>query len=749
MQKNTETLQLQYIKGVGPKRAEILAAEGILTPKDLLMYFPRSYIDRNTASTLKSLCHNLINENLFEKNVSEINLSADFKFKSEITVIGNIVKKKEHQFGRGRRMLSLEITDGSGSKAKVIFWNSVNYFIQIYSTGQLLAISGKAELDKGKKVQFTHPEIEIIHPEDEKLYREGKIIPKYKVTEAMARVGLNIRLVRQIIASVIDEEINFIRETLPDWLLEKNNFPTLAESVKQLHFPDTPEALLKSRYRLKFEELFYYEISIALKRRKYVNLENGVVIPPKSSRARKLYDSLPFRLTGDQKKVLREIANDFESGRPMNRLLQGDVGSGKTIVSALSMLMAVDAGFQVVIMAPTEILAEQHTSTLGKFFDGLDVEIVQLLGGQKAQLRREILKLIESGKANVIIGTHAVFQAEVSYNKLGFIVIDEQHRFGVEQRAALIGLGKKSHDSEQGSNLLSPHVLVMTATPIPRTLKLTFYGDLDVSVIREMPIGRKPVTTKVAFESKLPEVYEFIKSEIRKGHQAYIVYPLVEKSEKIELKSAVEHYEKLSAEVFPEFSCGLLHGQMLWYEKEDAMKAFLNKEYQILISTTVIEVGIDVPNATMMLIENAERFGLSQLHQLRGRVGRSSAQSYCVLMTKDHFKYQLRNKAVKEEERKASVIRLRTMEDTTDGFEISEVDLKLRGPGDLLGTKQSGLPDFKFADLIRDTEIIELARDEAFALIKSDPHIRRPENLLLRKAYIKYSKANDNFFDIA
>ncbi len=749
MQNNTETLQLQYIKGIGPKRAEILAGEGILTPNDLLMYFPRSYIDRSTAPTLKSLSQNLINENLFEQNVDNIKLSADFKFRSEITVIGKIIKKKEHRFGRGRRMLSLEIADGSGLAAKVIFWNMINYFNNIYAEGQLLAISGKAELDKGRKIQFTHPEIDIIHPEDEKLYREGKIIPKYKVSEAMAKVGLNIRLIRQIIATVIDEEINFVKETLPDWLLKKNNFPTLIESIRQLHFPDSPESLLKSRYRLKFEELLFYEISIALKRRKYINLENGVVIQPKSSRARRLYDALPFQLTGDQKKVLREIAKDFESGRPMNRLLQGDVGSGKTIVAALAMLMAIDAGFQVVIMTPTEILAEQHTSTLGKFFDGLDVEIAQLLGGQKAQLRREILKLIESGKANVVIGTHALFQAEVSYNKLGFIVIDEQHRFGVEQRAKLIDLGKKSHDNDSDSNLLSPHVLVMTATPIPRTLKLTFYGDLDVSVIREMPKGRKPVITKVTFESKLPEVYEFIRSEIKKGHQAYIVYPLVEKSEKIELKSAVEHYEKLSAEVFPEFKCGLLHGQMLWYEKEDAMKDFLDKKFQILIATTVIEVGIDVPNATVMLIENSERFGLSQLHQLRGRVGRSSAQSYCVLMTKDHFKFQIRNKAVKEEERKASVIRLRTMEDTTDGFEISEVDLKLRGPGDLLGTKQSGLPEFKFADIVRDTEIIELARQEAFELIENDPHIRKPENKLLRQTYLKYSETNKIFFDIA
>ncbi len=749
MQNNTENLQLQYIKGIGPKRAEVLAGEGILTPNDLLMYFPRSYIDRSTAPTLKSLSQNLINENLFEQNANRIKLTADFKFKSEITVIGKILKKKEHRFGRGRRMLSLEISDGSDITAKVIFWNMISYFNQIYSTGQLLAISGKAELDKGRKIQFTHPEIDIIHPEDEKLYREGKIIPKYKVSEAMAKIGLNIRLIRQIIATIIDEEINFVTETLPDWLLKKNNFPTLIESIRQLHFPDSAESLLKSRYRLKFEELLFYEISIALKRRKYINLENGVIIQPKSSRARQLYDALPFQLTGDQKKVLREIAKDFESGRPMNRLLQGDVGSGKTVVAALAMLMAIDAGFQVVIMTPTEILAEQHTSTLGKFFEGLDVEIAQLLGGQKAQLRREILKLIESGKANVVIGTHALFQAEVSYNKLGFIVIDEQHRFGVEQRAKLIGLGKKSHDNGGDSNLLSPHILVMTATPIPRTLKLTFYGDLDVSVIREMPKGRKPVITKVTFESKLPEVYEFIRSEIKKGYQAYIVYPLVEKSEKIELKSAVEHYETLSAEVFPEFQCGLLHGQMLWYEKEDAMKDFLDKKFQILIATTVIEVGIDVPNATVMLIENAERFGLSQLHQLRGRVGRSSAQSYCVLMTKDHFKFQIRNKAVKEEERKASVVRLRTMEDTTDGFEISEVDLKLRGPGDLLGTKQSGLPDFKFADIIRDAEIIELARQEAFELIENDPHIRKPENLLLRKTYLKYSETNKNFFDIA
>nr|MDA3842735.1 ATP-dependent DNA helicase RecG [Candidatus Kapabacteria bacterium] len=474
-------------------------------------------------------------------------------------------------------------------------------------------------------------------------------------------------------------------------------------------------------------------------------IEKGLQMDPKSLSARTLFDRLPFELTRDQKKVIREISRDMSSPEPMNRLLQGDVGSGKTIVAALSMLVAVDNGFQTLIIAPTEILAEQHYHSFKNMLKDLDIEIVQLLGGQRAKARRQILESIESGKAKVIIGTHALFESTVHYNMLGLIVIDEQHRFGVAQRAKLKKLAELSYPVSK----LTPDVLVMSATPIPRTLSLTVYGDLDVSIIKQMPAGRKPIRTKVVFEKELPEVFEFIRSEIEAGRQAFIVYPLVEKSEKIDLKSAVEHFETIDNEIFHDLKCGLIHGQMFWYEKEEVMQGFLDKEYDVLVATTVIEVGIDVPNASVMLIENSERFGLSQLHQLRGRVGRGDQQSYCLLATKDNFKYQFSKKSKNDDERINAVIRLKTMEESTDGFRIAEVDMELRGPGDVLGTRQSGLPSFRFLDIIRDVDIISSAKNLADEIITDDPHLRKAKNSLLKEEYMrKYSK-DSNYFDTA
>jgi len=428
----------------------------------------------------------------------------------------------------------------------------------------------------------------------------------------------------------------------------------------------------------------------------------------------------------------------------MNRLLQGDVGSGKTIVAVLAIVYAVDNGFQAAIMAPTEILAEQHFHTFQRYLEPLGITVVQLVGGQKQKLRRELLEQIASGKASVIVGTHALFQQTVEYHRLGLIVIDEQHRFGVMQRAALRERAMQSYQEAA----VAPHILVMSATPIPRTLAMTLYGDLDVSIIDEMPKGRKPVATKVVFESDLPALYQFVREQVRQGYQAYFVYPLVEQSEKLQLKSAVEHYEYLQQKIFPDLRIGLLHGQMFWYEKEDVMRAFKNREYDILVATTVIEVGIDVPQATIMVIENAERFGLAQLHQLRGRVGRGAAQSYCFLVTKDHFRYHLaaRNATA---ERNATVVRLRTMERTTNGFEIAEVDLQLRGPGDLLGTRQSGLPEFRFVDLVRDGDIISAARREAFAIVERDPQLRTPPYRSLREELLARFQEEMMLLDVA
>ncbi len=729
---------LQYIKGIGPRRAEALIKEGIFTPKDLLLYFPRSYIDRNAMSSIANLTSQ------FSKSQSQSNdiFQNDVVRFIEYTVVGNIYLKNLISIGKNRNMLKISIRDNSGS-ANIVFWNRTQFFEKIYQSGQLLAVSGKPEIDKYGVLTFSHPEIDIIDSEDEQLYQRGIIMSKYKITDNMSSSGINNKNLRQIIHYILDKAIDKIIETLPDRILTQFSFPSISETISNIHFPKSKELLEQAKNRIKFEEIFYFLLNVELTRQKMLSTDSGFVIDPKSKMARQLYDKLPFKLTPDQKKVIREIAQDMESGKPMNRLLQGDVGSGKTIVAILTMLMAIDAGYQVAFMAPTELLAEQHFLNLKNYLSEFGVEIVQLVGGQRVKVRRMVLGKIVDGTANIIVGTHALFQSEVEYKNLAYVIIDEQHRFGVQQRADLINLAKQSLDDKS----YLPHILVMSATPIPRTLTMTAYGDLDVSVIRSMPKNRKPIITTIKFESNMNEVYDFIRKQVKLGFQVFIVYPLVEKSEKMVLKAATEHYEFLKEEVFKELNCGLLHGQMFWYEKEDTMKAFLNKEYDILVSTTVIEVGIDIPNANVMIIENAERFGLSQLHQLRGRVGRGADQSYCILLTKDDFKYPLTSKSIIDDT-KAVFTRLKTMTETTDGFKIAEVDMKLRGPGDIMGTKQSGLPEFKFIDLVNDPEIISIAKTTAYTVLQEDPQLINQENEILKQNIIKYS-SKKTYFDIA
>ncbi|MBL8000090.1 MAG: ATP-dependent DNA helicase RecG, partial [Candidatus Kapabacteria bacterium] len=533
----------------------------------------------------------------------------------------------------------------------------------------------------------------------------------------MKNANIGMRGFRQLVELVLEQEKPGIAEVLPDSLLQSFSFPTRSDAFVHLHFPDTAATLLNARNRMKFEELFFFELMLALRQQGVKNTDKAPEINPPSPSARALMNRLPFELTNAQKRVIHEIVADMRTSKQMNRLLQGDVGSGKTIVALLTMLMAVDNGYQALLLAPTEILAEQHYQGMSAMLKDSGIQIAQIVGGQNKRVRNNLIDEIVSGKVNIIIGTHALFggssqkEAEkqwLQYHKVGLVVIDEQHRFGVMQRAKLRELSMLSH----GSDPKVPHTLVMSATPIPRTLSMTLYGDLDVSIINELPKNRKPIHTKVVFESSLDEHYEFIRSEVRKGRQAYIVYPLVEESEKLELKAATLAFEELLHEVFPDLKVGMLHGQMLWYEKEDAMKQFLNREFDILVATTVVEVGIDVPNATVMLIQNAERFGLAQLHQLRGRVGRGAEQSYCLLATKDHFVYNLRKKEAEQSEKLSAIVRLRTMEQTGDGFKIAEVDLKLRGPGDVMGTRQSGLPDFQFSDLVNDEDMIEKAKRE-------------------------------------
>ncbi len=729
---------LQYLKGVGPKKAEILMKEGFYNCKDLINYFPRSYIDRDRVDSLKALSVKLLKD----KNYDEIDIT-DFNLKSEVTVLARVADIQSKEFGK-RGFLKIIIRDDSGGKASIMFWNYVDYYKKLYKIDDLLSVSGKVEIDSYNQIVFNQPEIQKFDEDTDEDEFKSSIMPVYRITDKMKRSGINNKNLRTIINNAISRELGNVKETLPEFILNIFGYVGLSETIRALHFPNNFTEVLNARNRMKFEEIFFFELYLALRHSGIKIEEKGIEINPKSPTARKVYEDLPFELTSDQKKVIREISDDMKSGKPMNRLLQGDVGSGKTIVAMLGMLSAIDNGYQVALMAPTEILAEQHYHTFLNLLKGYDIKIVQLLGGQKKKVRQQVLSEIASGQANIIIGTHSLFESTVFYNKLGLAVIDEQHRFGVNQRSDLKELAKRSH--QQG---LSPHILVMSATPIPRTLALTVYGDLDVSVIRQMPKNRKPIKTKVVFESQLEKVYEFIKEEIKFGRQAYIVFPLVEKSEKLELKSAVEHFELLANEVFREYKCGLLHGQMFWYEKEEVMSGFLKKEYDIVVATTVIEVGIDIPNASVMLINNAERFGLSQLHQLRGRVGRGAEQSYCYLATKENFKYEFNRKGVDEEDQKSNIIRLKTMERTTDGFEISEVDMRLRGPGDVLGTRQSGLPAFKFLDLIGDTELISLAKRTAFDIIAADPKLINPENRELKVSYQEKYKNEFNYFDIA
>ncbi|MGA9121387.1 MAG: ATP-dependent DNA helicase RecG, partial [Bacteroidota bacterium] len=498
---------------------------------------------------------------------------------------------------------------------------------------------------------------------------------------------------------------------------------SLRSALQEVHFPKEGERLAPALRRLKYHELFLFQVKLARKRWGRKEEHNGIAFNPKSPLARRLVDALPFRLTSAQIRVIKEITADMGTRQPMNRLLQGDVGSGKTVVALIAMLIAADNGYQSAFLAPTEVLAEQHYRTLKSLLAEMPVQIRLLVGAQRAGLRRDILEDIGGGHAQIVVGTHALLEKQVAFGRLGFVVIDEQHRFGVLQRASL---------REKGSN---PHVLVMTATPIPRTLSLTLYGDLDVSVIDELPKDRRSIQTVIRDEDALPSVYQFVREQVTAGRQAYFVYPLVEESERLELKAATTHMEHLQSEVFPDLRLGLLHGRMPSEEKESVMRSFKNGEVHILVATTVIEVGIDVPNASVMVVEDAERFGLSQLHQLRGRVGRGADQSYCILLTKRWIAQRAKRggalPGLSLEEHRLAERRLATMVSTTDGFVIAETDLQLRGPGDYFGTRQSGIPEFRVANILLDTEILEIARNDAFALIDNDPQLRDPAHASL------------------
>jgi len=718
-------MPVQYVKGIGPKRAKVLATEGIRTVKDLLYYFPYDYIDLSTVKKINSL-RPYINSNNW------------------VTVIGTVVGFD--LLGRPPRQRFVVLLQDDTGTLQLVFFQSVNYFKKAFRHGQILAASGKITSYQGI-IQMVHPSIDRLSSgEGEKsdlngfLHTSG-IVPKYGSSGEMKGVHLNVKGFRRIMKSALDSFIGSVEEFLPADIIQKNQFPNLPTALTAIHFPKSFNQLEAARRRLKFDELFSIQLLMAFRKKHSETMLNGISFNIKSKLARQLVDSLPYTLTAAQKKVIREITEDMKSAKPMNRLLQGDVGSGKTIVALIAMLIAVENGYQAALMAPTEILAEQHYRTLADLLKNFPVNVRLLIGGQKSGLRSKVITEIKKGEANITIGTHAMIQENVEFSKLGFVVIDEQHRFGVTQRVLLREKGEHKY-----TGFGQPDILIMTATPIPRTLSLTLYGDLDVSIIDELPANRKKIETSIIFRSEIDRLYKFIRDQVSKHRQVYIVYPLVEESEKMDLKAATESYNHLKSEIFTDLSVGLLHGQQSSTEKDEVMTKFKNGMIDILVTTTVIEVGIDVPNASVMVIEHAERFGLSQLHQLRGRVGRGSVQSFCILVAPDWMKknIQTSHSVPLLDDQQANEIkafrRLNAMVDITDGFKIAEIDLELRGPGDFLGPRQSGLPQLRIANLVTDGDLLTLARKEAFEVAEADPQLRLPSHQPLKKYYEQWLK---------
>ena len=737
--KNALDDSVQYLKSVGPKRAESFSKIGINTISDLLFYFPSRHLDRTTVLTAAKAYGYLMNG-----------------YDGELTVIGKVFDKEKKRFGR-REILKVQFRDESGF-FECVWFQGTKYFYSVFNEGDMFAVSSKPDKSKYGALQFKHPDFDRISEDEKNFLHTGKIIPFYRIPKELKSGNIGDLSLRRIISLAVENYVDLVEETLTEEIIKHNKLISLKEAIRNYHFPESTDKLNSAKGRFKFEELFYLELLVALRKQNYQSKLIGNKLVIRTDLVRNFLKTLPFELTKAQLKVLGEIKNDLLSEKPMNRLLQGDVGSGKTIVSLIAMLIAVDNGFQAAIMAPTEILADQHAKNISVMmkrlyeqFPGREIKTSLLLGGQKKSERNKRLQEIELQEADIIIGTHALFEEKVNYKNLGLVVIDEQHRFGVRQRAKLQTKGK------------TPEVLVMSATPIPRTISMTVYGDLDISVIDEMPKNRKPIKTVLRGESKLPEIFRFIVDKRIEGYQTFIVYPLVEepayrtgRSDKFELKAAETFYEELSRTHLKNLKLGLIHGRMSWQEKEEKMLLFLKKDFDVLVSTTVVEVGIDIPDANIILINDAHRFGLSQLHQLRGRVGRSDKQAFCILVTKDEIvQYNIQRRLDLDYisssmiEKYKSAIRLQTMLKTNNGFEIAEADLKLRGPGDIFSTKQSGFPDLKYADIIQDAELISLTKQIAFNLINKDPSIDSPNNNIIRKNLIRHYSENLKYAKIA
>jgi len=693
MSNNLLDTPIEYLKGVGPNRGTLLRKElGIHKYGHLLNFFPNRYIDRTRYYKINELQNNI----------------------AEVQIIGKIINVKTVEFGKNQKRLVATFVDDTG-QMELVWFQGHKWIRESLKLNEMCVIFGKCT-SFGNTFNMAHPEIELMTEHEQSL--RSAMQPVYPSTETLANRGISNRVINKMMQQLFQETQAKFSETLPNYLTAELKLIPKNAALFNIHFPKSAEALAKAKFRLIFEELFFIQLQLITKNLIRKHKIKGHPFTKVGKYFNDFYQNhLPFELTNAQKRVIKEIRIDMGSNAQMNRLLQGDVGSGKTIVALMSMLIALDNGYQSCLMAPTEILANQHFNGLSDLAKELNINIKLLTGSTKIAARRIIHEELENGSLHILIGTHALLEDKVKFQNLGLAVIDEQHRFGVEQRSKL---WKK--------NEIPPHVLVMTATPIPRTLAMSLYGDLDISVIDELPPGRKPIQTVHRFDSNRLKVWKFIRDEIAIGRQIYIVYPLIEESKTMDFKDLMDGYESISRDFpLPQYAISILHGKMKPVDKDAEMKRFAEGKTNIMVATTVIEVGVNIPNASVMIIESAERFGLSQLHQLRGRVGRGAEQSYCILMTSHKLSSD-------------SKTRMETMVGTNDGFEIAEVDLKLRGPGDLMGTQQSGVLNLQIADIVRDRDILQLARNYALQILKDDAPMQKPENAVLRATYIELSK---------
>lgn len=695
--KMTLETSIEYVKGIGPDRAKLIKGVlGLSTVEDLLNFYPIRYLDKNKVYKISQL----------EESAIEVQLK------------GRITQVQEIQTGKTKR-LSAKFNDDTGTMDLVWFQYS-KWLKEQIPVNREVYIFGKINVFN-RQFSMPHPEIEA----EENKENDSRLKPIYPSSEKLTKRGLNQRFFQNVLRNICKEIPNLIEENFPEYMIRAFKFLSRQHTFLNMHFPKDMEHFEKADNRLKFEESFFFQLGYALKKLHHKSHSPGNPFPVIGDHFNDFYNHhIPFDLTNAQKRVLKEIRVDMKRPIQMNRLLQGDVGSGKTMVALLTMLIAMDNGFQSCMMAPTEILAQQHYNGIKDLLTETGINVRLLTGSTKTSERKIIHEELVNGTLSILVGTHAVLEDKVKFKNLGLAIIDEQHRFGVAQRAKL-----------WAKNKIPPHILVMTATPIPRTLAMSFYSDLDVSVIDEMPVGRKPIITAHRREKDRTYVYNFCKHEIRKGRQVYFVYPLIEESETLDYKNLMEGLDHVM-NAFSDYNVTMLHGKMKPAEKDAAMNYFASGKAEIMVATTVIEVGVNVPNASVMVIESSERFGLSQLHQLRGRVGRGAEQSYCILMTSDKLS-------------KESRTRIRTMTETNDGFKISEVDMQLRGPGDILGTQQSGVVDFKRLDLVNDSAIIKTTKNTVDKILEADPHLTRPDNLIIKNYYLKYYRGKNKWSKIS